>query len=119
MGAVILMVLVGLVVVMVVANIALRNWVSRQAGTEARLLSPETHTVGYVVPDGQDPAVLMAAVTRAGFEAIVDTSGRAERVLVACADSDRNRVRAVLEDVHRTGFDGAAMRVEHVVFDDE
>lgn len=119
MGVVLLMVLVGVVVGTVVVNVGLRNWVARQAGTEARLLSPETHTVGYVVPEGQDPAVLMAAISSAGFEAIVDTAGRAERVLIACDDGDRGRVRAVLEDVHRTGFDGAAMRVEHVVFDDE
>jgi hypothetical protein len=119
MGVVLLMVLVGLVVGTILVNVGLRNWVARQSRTEARLLSPETHTVGYVVPEGQDPAVLMAALTSAGFEAIVDTSGRAERVLIACDDGDRTRVRAVLEDVHRTGFDGAAMRVEHVVFDDE
>lgn len=119
MGVVLLMVLVGVVVGTIVVNVGLRNWVARQAGTEARLLSPETHTVGYVVPEGQDPAILMAAISRAGFEAIVDTSGRAERVLIACDDSDRGRVRTVLEDVHRTGFDGAAMRVGHVVFDDE
>jgi hypothetical protein len=113
------MVLVGVVVGTVLVNVGLKRWVAEQAGTEARLLSPETRTVGYVVPDGQDPAVLMAAVTGAGFEAIVDTRGRAERLLVACGESDRGRVRTVLEDVHRTGFDGVAMQVDHVVFDDE
>ncbi len=119
MAVVLAMVLVGLVVVGVVVSLGLRTWTLGQARTEARLLSPDTHTVGYVVPEGQDPAVLMAAVTTAGYTAIVDTSGGTERLLVECDEHARGDVRRVLEGVHSTAWDGSDSRVEHIVFDDE
>lgn len=111
--------LLALIAGMVILAVGLRNWGRNDARTEARLRSPDTHTVAYVVPDGQDPAILMAALAGAGFTAVVDTSGRSERVLVACDEAERDRVRSILEHVHRTSFDGAEMDVAHVAFDDE
>lgn len=111
--------LVALVVALVFLAFQLRDWGRHEAETEARLRSPETHTVAYVVPEGQDPAVLVAALARAGFTAVVDTSGRAERVLVACDEDQRARVRDVLEHVHRTDYDGAELPAGRVSFDDE
>lgn len=119
MVVVLAMLLVGLVVAGVVVSMGLRTWTLDRARTEARLLSPDTHTVGYVVPPGQDPAVLMAAVAGTGHTAMVDTSGGTERLIVECDDHVRGEVRRALESVHSTGWDGSDMRVEHVVFDDE
>jgi len=119
MAVVLVMLLVGGVVGIVVLALGLRTWGVGQAKTEARLLSPDTHKVRYVVPLGQDPAILMAAVSSAGYTALVDTSGGTERLLVACGEQDRAKVRSVLEHVSRSGFDGVEMRVDHVAFDDE
>lgn len=119
MAVVLAMVLVGLIVVGVVVSLGLRTWTLGQARTEAHLLSPDTHTVGYVVPEGQDPAVLMAAVTGADYTAMVDTTGGTERLLVECEAHARDELRRVLESVHSPAWDGSDARVEHVVFDDE
>lgn len=119
MIAAIAILLVALIAVLVVGAVGLRSWGMAEARTEARLRSPTTHTISYVVPRGQDPAILMAALAGAGFTTVVDNSAPAERILVACAETDRDRVREVLEHVDRTGFDGAEMHVAHVTFDDE
>lgn len=119
MVVVLTMLLIGFVVVTVVVGMGLRSWTLGQARREAQLLSPDTHTVAYVVPEGQDPAILMAAVAVAGFTAMVDASGGTSRVVVACDEHARGQVRKALEDVHRWGVDGSDMLVEHVAFDDE
>lgn len=109
---------IGFIVLGVVIALALRSWTLDEAKIEKRLRSPEVHTVAYVVPEGQDVAVLMAAVKRAGFESITNIEGGTERLLVACEEHDRAKVRSILEHVHRTGFDGT-LYVDHVSFDDE
>ncbi len=118
MTVVLVMLMVGFVVVLVVVALGLRTWVAEQARTEARLLSPDAHTLAYAVPLGQDPAILMAAVATAGYTAVVDTRGP-ERLLVECGEQDRAKVRSVLEHVTRAGPDSGELRVDHVVFDDE
>ena len=119
MVVVLAMLLVGLVVVMVVVGLGLRTWTLDRARKDAWLLSPDTHTVSYVVAAGQDPAVLLAAVAGAGYPAMIDTTHGTARVVVACDEHARGEVRAALEHVHRMGFDGSEMLVEHVAFDDE
>jgi hypothetical protein len=110
---------VGFIVLGVIVVVALRSWMLDEARIEERLRSPDVHTVAYVVPEGQDVAVLMAAVKRAGFESITKIDGGTERLLVACDEEDRARVRSILEHVHRISFDGSEMYLDHVSFDDE
>lgn len=110
---------VGFVVLGAILALALRRLVLDEASIEERLRSPDVHTVAYVVPEGQDVAVLMAAVRHAGFEAITKIDGGTERLLVACKEEDRAKVRSILEHVHRIGFDGSDLYVDHVSFDDE
>jgi hypothetical protein len=106
------------VVALVAVAMGLRRWTLDEARTEARLHSPETHTVAYAVPEGQDPVFVMAALKHAGFTVVEDLSEGQERLLVQCAESDRGRVREVIEHVHRTAYDGAEV-AEHVSFEDE
>ena len=75
--------------------------------------------MAYVVPGGQDPAGLMAALTHAGFVSVTDSTGGTERLLVECEESDRGRVRSVLEQVERRGIDGSRLPAGHVSFEDE
>jgi hypothetical protein len=118
MAIVVVMVLVGLVVVGVAIMLALRTWVLEESRTEARLHRPGAHTLSYVVPNGQDPAVLMAAVRNAGLTSVVDTTGGTERILVECEEEDRARVRSALEHAAVPGYDGHTT-VAHVAFEDE
>ncbi len=113
------MVLVGFLVLGLIAMVALRSWGRNEAQTEARLRSPQTHKVAYVIPNGQDPSVVRAALAHAGFETVTDTAGGNERLLVACEESDRAQIRSIIEHVDRAGFDGPEMHVDHVRFDDE
>ena len=75
-----------------------RRWVLEEAATEARLTDPATHTFSYLVPNGQDPAALMAALAHAGFATAIDAHGGTERLLVACEEPDREQIRQLLVD---------------------
>jgi hypothetical protein len=109
----------GVLVLVAGAALALRRFTLDEAAAEARLGRPEVATLRYVVPPGQDVAVLRAALTHAGYESTARLEHGTERLYVACPGSSRDDVRRVLEGVHRTGFDGAEMLVGHVRFDDE
>lgn len=77
-------------------------------------------TLAYAVPDGQDPAVLSVALSRAGFSAVPVRQGFVERVLIDCPSrADRDQVRKTIEHVRRTRLGGAEIVVTHVRFDDE
>lgn len=117
---VIAMLVVAFLVVGLIVAFALRRWTLDEAQTEARMHTPEAHAVAYDVPVGQDPAVLLAALERAGYQAVSDMSRGVERVLVACpGEQDRAQVRSIIEHVHSTSFEGAEINVAHVSFEDE
>lgn len=109
----------AVVILSVVVALALRSWGREEARVEALLDSPATHTIAYVVPDGQDPAILVAALHRAGFEARAHLEGGVEVLRVACAEVRRAEVRSIIEHVESTGFDGAPMHVAHARFVDD
>lgn len=117
---VIAMLVVAFLVVGLLVALALRRWTLDEAHLEARLHEPGAHTVIYDVPNGQDGAVLLAALDRAGFTAVSGMDRGVEQVLVDCpTEQDRSQVRSVIEHVHRTSFDGADMPVAQVSFEDE
>ncbi len=84
---------------------ALRRWGLETAETERRLSSPQTPTVSYVVPEGQDPAFVRAALAHAGFETMLHRSD-GQRLIVECDAAERDRVRETIEKVERKGPDG-------------
>ncbi len=98
----------------------LRRVTFDEAREEARLRQPASSTLSYAVPDGQDPVVLTAALSRAGFTSLGVLQNGLERLLIDCPSADqRALVRSIIEHVRRTGFQGADMVVTHVRFDDE
>jgi len=77
-------------------------------------------TLSYLVPTGQDPAELVAALHRAGFTAVAGTPQGIEVLEVLTVDdSDRAVVREVLEHAHRWGFGSPEIPVGAVSFEDE
>jgi hypothetical protein len=81
---------------------------------------PGVHTLSYVVPTGQDPAELVAALHQAGFTAVAEPRHGFEVLEVVIHDErDRARVREVLEHAHRAGFDSPEIPVGAISFEDE
>lgn len=86
---------------------------------------PEQTTPGilrYRVPDHQDHAVLSAALLREGYSPSSELV-RAEMFLLVPCEGDRElereRVRAILQDVHATSLSGPDLIFTKVRFDDE
>ncbi len=112
-----------LVVVVLVAGalaaVALRRFVLDDAATEKRLRAIGAHTVSLAVPDGIDVADLRAAASRGGFVSTVTDADAHQCLLVQCEESDRTRLRHLLEQAHDAAYHGAEPHLGPVVFDDE
>lgn len=115
--------IVFLVVVVVGGTIAinlfLRSWVREESRSEAHLMDPHTHTVAFAIPTGVDPVTAESALASAGFNSGHGRVGMVECVRIECDESQRNRVRKVLEGVLMTSYDGSLLPAGHVVFEDE
>jgi hypothetical protein len=114
--AVSLLVLTVLVLPLLLVGM-LRNWGRDAAETEKSLLAPEAHTVSWVVPEGEDPAVVRTHLAHAGFVSILDRSGD-QRLVVHCEDGDRERVRSIIERTDHIAYDGHALH-PHPHFEDD
>jgi hypothetical protein len=113
------LIVIGVVLSLVVA-FGLRRLVFDLDETDRRLHQPDARIVAYALPEGQDPAVLTAALERAGYVAVTEEQRGHTHLLVACPEeSDRSVIRSVIEGVHTTSFDGVAIDVGHIRFDDE
>jgi hypothetical protein len=100
----------------------LREQVRHRQHVDEVIEDERTPTLEYEVPTGQDPAVILAALTRAGYTATVDPSGAHQIVSVACpAGPDRERayVRSVIESANVTAPDDGAPLDVAVRFRDE
>ena len=96
-----------------------RGMVFSEAATEKRLHSDGVHTLEYAVPPGQDPSVLVAALGHAGFTAVAELHAGAEVLVVECPDSERRRVRGIIEETRTTTVEGGELAVGSVRFEDE
>ncbi len=77
-------------------------------------------TLEYVVPDGQDPIVVIAALKHAGLETTRDSDAGEQRLLIACTEGvSRERVRAAIETADRTAIQDGAPMHRQVRFADE
>jgi hypothetical protein len=113
---IILAVLVGTVVI---AG-ALRRLVRDEADVERRVRAPNAHTISYAIPNGVDPAGLRGTLLGGGFASVVSTTGTHECLLVECEESDRPRLRHLIEGASETAYDGSELDLHHpVVFQDE
>ena len=95
--------MVGLVALVAIGTLVLyvlREQSLDRERVEAELHFPGTPTLEYVVPTGEDPVVVLAALERAGFTAGVDSRGAKQVVRVKVPDGvehSRAKVRAVIE----------------------
>ena len=110
--------IIALVAIIYIA-ISLRSLVEDEKRNESQLRDPHTPTVTYAIPNGIDPVVFAVALKRAGFLSVVTDVGTSEALRVKCDTGDRERLRHVIEGVVVNGYDGAAVKLDHVVFEDE
>ncbi len=84
---------------------------------------PATETLDYVVPEGQDPAVVRAALSKEGYESALDPQSGDQLLHIDCRsgrDRERAKVRAVIESVGTTAIDaGVPIERPLVKFTDE
>jgi hypothetical protein len=109
---------VGLLVV--VALVVAVAWSGRQAAE--RHVPPDMPSLGYEVPAGQDPVVVLTALHTQGYTASTDATNH-QLIRVACPDGteqERPRVREVIGSVHTTALDtGVPMDPGAIRFTDE
>jgi hypothetical protein len=98
------------------------GFVRRHNEVHEELRSDRTPTLEYVVPTGQDPTVVLAALDRAGFTATSDPTHPHQRVLIECpegVDAQRGEVRSVIESASVTTPEDGVPVQAHVRFSDE
>jgi hypothetical protein len=121
MGAILVPLLVVLAIVVVLA-LGVRTWSSRRLHTSEQLAGPEAPTLDYHVPPGQDPVVVLSALTGDGFEATTDPAD-ATLVHISCPaglERARARARATIRSADATAIDhGAPANAHEVRFVDE
>jgi hypothetical protein len=113
-----------LVLFLVLAGLVLfwmLRWSKERGADAAALEGPDTETLEYVVPTGQDPVVVMTALETSGFTTTLDKTG--EVVLVHCPDGRdraRDRARAAISEVDSSAIEhGRPLGAGAVRFRDE
>src|SRR5262245_19908214 len=114
-----IMLLAGLLAVGLVFMLAVRTWTYAGALTNAPVRSTDTLPDTYALPHGQDPAVLIAALAGEGFVSVIDLGPVRSRLLIECAETDRAKVRSIIDHIDHAGLDGAGTHPGPVRFDDE
>jgi hypothetical protein len=116
-----------IIVVLVVAVLVglavfwMLRWSKERAATAGELERPSTETLEYVVPEGQDPVVVMSALESAGFTTRMDTSG--EILHIHCPngrEQARARARMVISEANTSAIDhGRPLDQGRIAFLDE
>jgi hypothetical protein len=108
------------ILVALVALGALALYLLKEQSIERERIDKELHdertpTLEYIVPTGQDPVGIMAALERAGYTASVDPHHTHQHVLIACPggiDRQRAQVRSLIASAGvTTPEDGVPVRV--------
>jgi hypothetical protein len=100
MGAVLVPILL-LVVVIVLGILAMKRFSRAEMDHSDRLQDVDRPTVSYEVPSGQDPALVLAGLREAGYDASADSEpGPSSPILIIGTHSggtpDRDDLRSVL-----------------------
>jgi hypothetical protein len=126
MGAVLVPVVLVLIV-LVLASMAVKRFARTEVERSDRLRDSHRPTLRYLVPPGQDPALVLNALNQAGYEASPDSeSGPSSPVVIVGAGNggavDREAVRATLVQVSGTNIvpdESGEVERGRVLFEDE
>jgi hypothetical protein len=107
MGAVLVPVLLVLVVLLL-SLVAIKRFARDEIEHSDRLQADERPTLRYEVPPGQDPAVVLAGLRQAGYDASADSEpGPSSPIVIIGATGgapDREAVRRTLADLDGTNM---------------
>ena len=117
-----LMVIALLAILVLLGIFVVVPWMRGESRRQARLTEPGQQHVVYEVPEGQDPAAIIAALRQDGLEATeVMRQGR-QRVVISCPGSPgkvRSRARSVIEREADLNLEGDPAPTRKVTFADE
>jgi len=118
LGTLLLVVIAGVALV-----VALKRWADERAIRDDQLALSPFETLEYVVPLGQDPAMVLEALDNAGYPAAPDPAPGSRLIHVECRfgrDHERARVRGVIAgSAVATVDDGSPPSPHPVLFVDE
>jgi hypothetical protein len=112
---------VVVVVVLVVAGLMLKRFGSDHARRQEAVLTDARETLSYRVPEGQDPAAVLVALTRGGFEA-VSAPGDSHLIVIECpmgVSQQREELRTLLENEAPLNLEEDPNNVDRARFTDE
>jgi hypothetical protein len=126
MGAVLVPVIL-LIVVLVLAWFAVQRFGRREIQRSDRLQNADRSTLRYEVPEGQDPAAVLAGLRGAGYDASPDSEPGPSSPIVIIGEAqggepDREAVRRTLTELDGTNVvpeESATVRRSRVRFVDE
>jgi hypothetical protein len=97
-----------LLIVLVAGAIALKQFGRREIAQSDRLQNADRPTLRYEVPSGQDPALVLAGLRQAGYDASPDSEpGPSSPIVIIGATGgapDREAVRSTLADLDGTNI---------------
>jgi hypothetical protein len=97
MGAVLVPVVI--VLVLLAVGLVLVKRLGREGDQRRDEVMTASHTLRYDVPAGQDPAAVLVALSRHGFEAVADPDDvHALVIMCPLGSAQREEVRVVLEN---------------------
>ena len=117
-------VVVVIIIVLAIIVMAAVRFVHRQAAHQDEVKSAPVDMLRYRVPEGQDPAIVVAALQKEGFQAIPDVqgAGASHDVLIPCSEGvERHRahVRSIIQGTEQINFEGDQRQIPQVKFADE
>jgi len=113
---------IALVVVAIVAITGSLNAAGKTQRDHEVVAEPTTDTLRYRVPVGQDPAVVLAALSQEGYDAVAEQVPEGHDVVVACPEGrnrHRARIRATIQYANASDAEGDPYDVPPVAFADE
>ena len=97
-----------LLIVLVAGALAVKRFSRREIDHSDRLQNADRPTLRYEVPPGQDPALVLAGLRRAGYDASADSEpGPSSPMVIIGATGgapDREAVRRTLADLDGTNI---------------
>jgi hypothetical protein len=111
-----------LAVVVLLAIYVVVPWMRGQERKRARIADPRQKSLVYEVPEGHDPATIVAALRNDGLEATEVLRQGRQRVVIACPEGRedlRPRARALIANEADLNLEGDPAMKREVTFVDE
>jgi hypothetical protein len=112
---------VVVVIVLVVAGLMLKRFGAETARRQEAVMTEARETLSYRVPEGQDPAAVLVALSRGGFEA-VSAPGDSHLLVIECpmgVSQQREEVRTLLVNEAPLNLEEDPNNIERARFTDE